>query len=248
LNGIDTIQNLGHAQEVGFALGFFHNLINDLPLHKLADTLKGFHITPFYLDHYDQVLAARSPKESPEVDFCLRFINRQGPRAGVLEKAKADGLLPLKPIHGDPKVNNVLIDTSTQKAVSLIDLDTVKPGLIHYDIGDCLRSCCNPLGEDTQQWEEVLFEPELCRAILEGYLPMAGKFLSNNDYAYLFEAVRLIAFELGLRFFTDYLEGNIYFKVGDEKQNLLRALVQFKLTESIESQAGVVRSLIEELR
>jgi len=244
----DTIQNLGHAQEVGYALGFFHGLITDLPLHKLADTLKGFHITPCYLEHYDQVLATHSPKKFQEVDYCLRFVDRQRSRATVLEKAKAKGWLRIRPIHGDPKVNNILIDTATLQAVSLIDLDTIKPGLIHYDIGDCLRSGCNPRGEDTGQWEEVCFEPELCRAILKGYLPVAQAFLRENDYDYLFEAVRLIAFELGLRFFTDYLEGNVYFKVGHEGQNLIRALVQFKLTESIESQAGVVQALVRDLR
>lgn len=244
----DTIQDLGHAREVGYALGFFHGLINDLPLSRLADTIEGFHITPGYLARYDQVLAVRSSRKSPEVGFCRHFITDRRPGVAVLEKAKAEGRLPLRPIHGDPKVNNVLIDRATGKAVSLVDLDTIMPGLVHYDIGDCLRSCCNPLGEDTRQWQEIRFEPELCRAILEGYLAMAGTFLSNDDYEFLFEAVRLITFELGLRFFTDYLEGNVYFKVGDDEQNLHRALVQFNLVASIDAQARTIRSLIRDLR
>jgi len=141
-----------------------------------------------------------------------------------------------------------MIDTATGQAISIVDLDTVKPGLVHYDIGDCLRSCCNPLGEETERWEEVRFEPALCRAILRGYLSLARDFLTANDYEYLYEAIRLIAFELALRFFTDYLEGNVYFKVRHREHNLARALVQFKLTESIESQEATIRAMIQELR
>jgi len=94
----------------------------------------------------------------------------------------------------------------------------------------------------------VRFEPDICRAILRGYLSRAGGFLTGNDYEYLYDAVRLIAFELGLRFFTDYLEGNVYFKVRDRDQNLLRALAQFKLTESVESQEKTIRAIIRDTR
>jgi Ser/Thr protein kinase RdoA (MazF antagonist) len=168
--------------------------------------------------------------------------------AHVLENARAQGSLRLRPIHGDPKVNNVMIDTGTGQAISIVDLDTVKPGLVHYDIGDCLRSGCNLLGEDSEQWEMVRFDPELCQAILQGYLSLAKDFLTDNDYDYLYDAIRLIAFELGLRYFTDYLEGNVYFKANHPEHNLARALIQFKLTESIESQETTIRAIIEDMR
>jgi hypothetical protein len=129
-----------------------------------------------------------------------------------------------------------------------VDLDTVKPGLVHYDIGDCLRSGCNPLGEETDQWEKVQFDPDLCKAILKGYLSTAREFLTANDFSYIFDSIRLIAFELGLRFFTDYLEGNIYFKSRYPGHNLARALVQFKLTESIESQETAIRNIVRNVR
>jgi hypothetical protein len=141
-----------------------------------------------------------------------------------------------------------MIDNATGQAISIVDLDTVKPGLVHYDIGDCLRSGCNPLGEETEQWEQVRFDPELCQAILQGYLSLAREFLTENDYEYLYDAIRLISFELGLRFFTDYLEGNVYFKADHQEHNLARALVQFKLTESIESQATAIRFIIRDMR
>ncbi len=244
----DTMQTQAHAQEVGYALGMFHNLISDLPSEKLADTLAGFHITPRYLQQYQQVQAGTNARSSPELSYCLQFVSDRQAWVPVLENAKAEGKLPLRLMHGDPKVNNVMFDATTGQAVSVIDLDTVKPGLVHYDIGDCLRSGCNPAGEETEQWEAVYFETDLCQSILQGYLPVAKAFLTEHDYAYLFDAIRLIAFELGLRFLTDHLAGNVYFKVKHPDHNLARALVQFKLTESIETQETAIRTMIRAMQ
>ena len=244
----DTIRDTGHAGEVGYALGKFHSLLSDLAPDHLSDTLPGFHLTPGYLAHYDEVLERRGARPSPEVNYGLRFVAERRGVAPVLEDARAQGRLRLRPMHGDPKVNNVMLDPATGQAVGLVDLDTVKPGLVHYDIGDCLRSGCNPRGEETPAWETVRFEPDLCRAMLQGYLSLAQDFLAETDYAFLYDAIRLIAFELGLRFFTDHLAGNVYFKARHPEHNLARALVQFKLTESIESQAAALRAIIRDLK
>ncbi len=244
----DTIQDIDHAREAGYALGMFQYLLSDLSPDRLADTLEGFHITPRYLRHYNEVLAKYRAGNSLEVNYCLQFVSGRSAWAHVLENARSQDRLCVRPIHGDPKINNIMIDTATGQAVSIVDLDTVKPGLIHYDIGDCLRSGCNPMGEETERWETIHFEPDFCQAILQGYLSMAGEFLIENDYDYLYDAIRLIAFELGLRFFTDYLEGNIYFKTSHPEHNLLRALVQFRLTESIESQETAIRAIIQGIR
>lgn len=244
----DTIQHIKHAREIGHALGMFHNLLSNLPPDRLADTLEGFHITPRYLQHYDEVLTRHRTIKSPEVNYCLHFVSERSAWGQVLEDARAQGRLHLRTIHGDPKVNNIMIDTVTEQAISIVDLDTVKPGLVHYDIGDCLRSGCNLLGEETEQWETVHFDPDCCQAILQGYLSMAREFLTDCDYDHLYDAIRLIAFELGLRFFTDYLEGNVYFKARHPDHNLARALVQFRLTESIEAQATAIRTIIRDMR
>ena len=244
----DTIRDERQAEEVGYALGMFHTLLSDLPPEKLADTLEGFHITPRYLRHYDEVLAQRGAPESPEIDYCVRFVNERNRWAHVLEDAKEKGSLPLRPIHGDPKVDNIMIDAATGQAAGIVDLDTVKPGLVHYDIGDCLRSGCNRSGEETTEWEEVVFDTDICRAIFRGYLADARRFLTEDDFSYLYDAVRLIAFELGVRFFTDFLEGDVYFKVKQPEHNLVRALVQFRLTESIESQEAAIHMIIRDLR
>ncbi|MEL6160918.1 MAG: aminoglycoside phosphotransferase family protein [Cyanobacteria bacterium J06623_5] len=254
----ETIESVEHAREVGCGLAMFHRLISALPADQLADTLEGFHITPTYLENYAQVLAEHGEKgtaaaasmaeeQATLVEYCRSFIAERTAWAHVLEKAKAAGHLQLRPIHGDPKVNNIMLG-SDGRAVSLIDLDTLKPGLVHYDIGDCLRSGCNRLGEETENWQAVEFDPVLAKAILAGYLSLAKDFLTEQDYDYLYDGIRLIAFELGLRFFTDYLAGNVYFKVKHPEHNLTRALVQFKLTESIEAQSETLKAIIEELR
>lgn len=245
----EAVQGTAHAREAGYALGRFQSLISDLNINQLHDTLEGFHVTPRYIAQYEKALANNHlPKTSPEVCHCLRFVEQRKVWASVLEDACAQGRLVMRPIHGDPKINNIMIDDATGQAVSIVDLDTVKPGLVHYDIGDCLRSCCNPLGEETTEIERVRFETDLCQAILEGYLSEASSFLTELDYAYLYDAIRLIAFELGLRFFTDYLNGNVYFKVRHPEHNLMRALVQFKLAESSETQESGIQAIIQDLR
>ena len=138
-----------------------------------------------------------------------------------------------------------MLDRRSGRAIALIDLDTVKPGLVHYDIGDCLRSCCNRLGEETRDHQNVEFDLELADAILAGYLSVAGSFLSAAERRYIPDAARLISFELGMRFFSDYLQGNIYFQANDPQHNLRRAIVQFQLTTSIEAQLPQLRHLVD---
>jgi Ser/Thr protein kinase RdoA (MazF antagonist) len=241
----ETIKDFKLAYEVGYALGTFQYLIHDLPINKLADTLEGFHIIPRYLQNFDRASSHNGHKSSAEVKYCLKFVEQRRGFAHVLENAREQGKLLLRPVHGDPKVNNVMIEEATGRAISLVDLDTVKPGLIHYDIGDCMRSGCNPLGEETERWEAVQFDPEIGAAILEGYLTQARNFLTAADYEYIFDSIRLLTFELGVRFFTDYLAGDVYFKVKHTQHNLQRALVQFKLTESIEAHEADIRHIIQ---
>lgn len=241
---IESIRHIADAEQAGFALGHFHRLLSDLNPGLLHDTLPGFHIAPTYLNDYHQVLL-RTAGGAIETDrqsrYCAEFIARFQIIADDLETAKKQGLLTLRVIHGDPKLNNFLFDKQSKKIVSIIDLDTVKPGLVHYDIGDCLRSCCHTV-------EPVAFDPDICTALLKSYLLEAGAFFSEHDYHYLYPAIRLIPFELGIRFYTDYLEGNRYFKVTEPEQNLHRAVNQFKLCASIIAQESAITSLISRLQ
>ena len=242
----DVILNRDHAREVGYGLGMFHSLISDLPTEDLADTLENFHVTPAYLKRYDSVSKSCSTRDDA-VDSACAFIEARRQGIDVLEAALQRGDLKQRPIHGDPKINNVMIDDASGHAVGLIDLDTVKPGLVHYDIGDCLRSCCNKAGEETDDLNTVVFDLELCEAILDGYLSVARQFLSDWDLNYLPDCIRLIPLELGLRFLTDHLEGDLYFRTDHHGHNLQRAAVQFRLTESVEQQLPQIKAMVRRL-
>ena len=242
----DVILNRDHAREVGYGLGMFHSLISDLPTEDLADTLENFHVTPAYLNRYDSVSKSCSSLDDAAQSACA-FIEARRQGIDVLEAALQRGELKQRPIHGDPKINNVMIDDASGHAVGLIDLDTVKPGLVHYDIGDCLRSCCNKAGEETDDLNTVVFDLELCEAILDGYLSVAHQFLSDWDLNYLPDCIRLIPLELGLRFLTDHLEGDLYFRTDHRGHNLQRAAVQFRLTESVEQQLPQIKAMVRRL-
>jgi hypothetical protein len=244
----EKVQNLEHAHEVGLVLGQFQRLICDLPVDQLNATIPNFHITPTYLDTLDHALLTAAGQQrlnsSSEVQRDLDFIQARREWCSVLEDAKAKGLLQARPIHGDPKVGNVMIDETTGKGTCIVDLDTVMPGLIHYDFGDALRSCCNAAGEETTDLSSVIFDVDLCREIIRGYLTYASEFLTENDRAYLYDSIRVITFELGLRFYTDYINGDVYFKTSYDGQNLQRARVQFKLVESIEIRESIIRKML----
>ena len=242
---VNVIENCDQARELGIGLGLFHHLISDLPVEQLADTLEGFHITPRYLEAYHHALVHSRVEPCADTEQCIAFIREREGLVHVLEDAKQRGDLPLRPIHGDPKINNVMLDRRSGQAVALVDLDTVKPGLVHYDIGDCLRSCCNRLGEETTDLANVRFDLELAAAILEGYFSAAGDVLRPAEIALIPDAARLISFELGLRFFSDHLSGDTYFKASHPGHNLQRALVQFRLAASIEAQLGELRALVD---
>jgi len=244
----ERVESPEHAHEVGYVAGHFQRLISDIEIDALQDTLPGYHITPRYLAEYDQQLATdngqRRLAAASIAKYCQRFVRERRDGVGVLEDALARGELQQRPVHGDPKVSNVMIDDDTGKGTCIIDLDTVKPGLIHYDFGDCLRSCCNPAGEDPKNVDQVRFDTDICDAIVRGYMRNAKKFLTDGDRKYLFDSVWLITFELGLRFFIDYLSGDRYFKTKYDGQNLNRAQVQFKLCESIEIREQSIREIL----
>lgn len=235
------------AEQVGRALGWFHGLVATLPVRDFHDTLPGFHVCPGYLQRFDAVLAAREDRaDAPGLGSALAFVARRRMRAGILESGRDLGRLVERVIHGDPKLDNVLFDRHSGRAVSLVDLDTVKPGLLHYDLGDCCRSCCNVAGEGADA-SAAVFDRTTFRAILSGYLREAGASLGADDRDYLYDAIWLLPFELGLRFLTDHLAGDRYFKVRLPGQNLQRALIQFALVDSIEAQERELRALIASL-
>lgn len=242
----DTIRDEAQAQEVGGALGAFHALLHDLDPERLHVTLPGFHDTPACLARFERIAAAR-PADTAELRYAYAFIEARRAQADALERPRREGRLPVRPTHGDPKLSNFLFDERSGRAASLIDLDTVQPGLVHYDLGDCVRSCANRAGECPEALDAVRLDLDVVRALLRGYLGEARGFLTDAEAATLHDAIRLLPFELGLRFLTDHLEGDAYFRTSWRGQNLARALVQFRLVEDIERHGARLRALLAEL-
>ncbi|MBU1567151.1 MAG: aminoglycoside phosphotransferase family protein [Proteobacteria bacterium] len=230
------------AFRVGKTLATFHRLVSDLDVQGFLDPLPGFHNLPGYLEDYDRVMLDIKIAADVDVHSCMATIDRYRQQAATLEHAKFAGILTLQPIHGDPKVDNFLFGDQGE-VLGLLDLDTVAMGLVHYDLGDCLRSCCNRVGEAGGTIQPVKFDMVFCQALLDGYFVEPGKLLSKEQRNYIFDGVLLICFELGVRFFTDHLRGNPYFKVRQDGENLLRAVNQFRLVDDIAKREREIRTM-----
>jgi Ser/Thr protein kinase RdoA (MazF antagonist) len=240
----DTVADEKHAYEVGRGLGRFQALVADLSPDKLHDTLPGFHYTPRYLAEFDDALKADAKNRVAGIAAEQEFVSRRRPLAPALTDRITSKEIPIRVVHNDPKVNNVMISVDTREALCMLDLDTVKPGIVHFDFGDCVRSAANPEGEDALDLIAVKIDLALFEAVASGYLREAGAFLTKTEIALLPLSVSVITFELGIRFLADYLRGDTYFRTNYPGHNLHRARVQFKLLESIESAHERMSSLV----
>jgi len=233
----DTVQDLGHAYEVGRGLGRFQSLVADLQPERLHDTLPGFHHTPRYLDELDDAVRKDRQGRLNDAGAEMAFIQTRRSLAPMLADLMKSGRVPVRVVHNDPKVNNVMVHAATGKALCMLDLDTVKPGIVHFDFGDCVRSAANPAGEDADP-EKVVFDRSCYEAITRGYLEEARSFLTQSEIGFLPLSVKVITFELGIRFLADHLRGDTYFRVQYPGHNLHRSRVQFRLLEHME-EAGL---------
>jgi Ser/Thr protein kinase RdoA (MazF antagonist) len=230
----DRVKDVRHAHEVGRGLGRFQSLVSDLAISRLHDTLPGFHHTPHYLEEFEDSVRLDAAGRVAGIASEREFVSRRRSLAPLLTELMDSGELPLRVVHNDPKVNNVMVHKITGEALCMLDLDTVKPGLVHFDFGDCARSVANPAGEDGDL-DRVAFDLPLFSAVTRGYLSEASSFLTKKEIELLPASVKVITFELGLRFLADYLRGDTYFRTAHSLHNLMRARVQFKLLESIEA-------------
>jgi Ser/Thr protein kinase RdoA (MazF antagonist) len=231
----DLVQDERHAFEVGRALGAFQSLVCDLPPARLHDTLPGFHMTPRYLEEFDAACRDDVAQRAAGAERERAFVEARRSLASALTARIDSGEIPLRVVHNDPKVNNVMIHATTREALCMLDLDTVKPGIVHFDFGDCVRSAANRSGEDAPDPAVVALDHGLYHAILRGYLEEARTFLTEKEISLLPASVGVMTFELGIRFLADYIRGDTYFKTTCPGHNLLRARVQFRLLESIEA-------------
>jgi Ser/Thr protein kinase RdoA (MazF antagonist) len=237
---LHALESPAQAVEAGRVLGRFHRLGATLEPAALAVTLPGFHHTPGYLAALEAA-TAEARLDDASGDALARIDARRG-LTTLLDDALAHGDTRQRLIHGDPKLDNLLFDPAGQQALCLIDLDTVQPGLLHHDIGDCLRSCCNRGGEAGAT--AARFDVGLCEALLTGYAQTTAGLLSAAEIDLIAPAARLIPLELGIRFLTDHLEGDRYFRVRHRGENLTKARRQLALVADIERQADAVDAAV----
>ena len=228
----------------GRAFGRFQYMLRDYPARTLHETIPHFHDTE---SRFEQFLAAleadkmnRAEGVSPEVQFILR----RKADCGVALRALREGKLPLRVTHNDTKLNNILIDRDTHEGICIIDLDTTMPGLAINDFGDSIRFGANHCMEDEQDLTKVNFDISLYEVFTRGFLEGARGSLTSAELEYLPWGARLMTLECGLRFLTDYLDGDHYFHVSHPRQNLDRARTQLKLVKDMEEQFDAMGAVV----
>ena len=237
---VDVVESPAQAFAAGRAFGQFQQLLADLPAPRLHDTIPDFHHTPKRFAALEQAIAAdafnRAAAAKPEIEFARRH--------RAVCSVLLDAHLPERVTHNDTKINNVLLDDATGEGICVIDLDTVMPGLALYDFGDLVRSttCSAPEGE--RDLAKVRMQLPMFEALLRGYLSSAAEFLTPGEKRLLPVSGQLITFETGIRFLTDFLSGDTYFKVHRAGQNLDRCRAQFRLYESIKQQEPAMHKLV----
>lgn len=232
----DVVENTRQAYQAGYAFGSFQDLICDMNPSDIVETIPNFHHTPKRFEALEAMIAADPYGRAAD---CLAEIEMARAWAGELGKLielQEKKILPTRITHNDTKINNVMLDADTDEAVCVIDLDTVMPGLVLYDFGDMVRTATCTAAEDEEDLALVEMKMPLFESLAEGYLDAAGSFLTQPEIDLLPFSGKLITIEIGIRFLTDYLNGDQYFKTQKPGHNLLRARNQFCLARSIEAQ------------
>ena len=227
----------------GVAFGSFQSMLHDFPAETLSETIPNFHNTPDRYRIFHETLRAdplgRAASVRREIDFLLE----REAEAGRLLEMRARGELPLRVTHNDTKLNNVMLDRETRRALCVIDLDTVMPGLVAYDFGDSIRFGASTAAEDERDLDRVGLDLGLYRRFAEGFVPACGA-LTAAEIETLPLGAKLMTLECGLRFLTDYLDGDHYFSVARPDHNLDRARTQFKLVADTERRWDEIQTLM----
>ena len=239
----DAVESQEQAFQAGRAFGRFQALLASLPGPRLHETILDFHNTPKRFAAFQHALAADSAGRAILAKPEIEFAQARESMTGVL----LDAGLPERVTHNDTKLNNVLLDDATGEGICVIDLDTVMPGLAPYDFGDMVRTTTSPAQEDERDLSKISMQFPMFEALARGYLSQTGGLLTQREKELLAFSAKLITFEIGIRFLTDYLAGDTYFKVHREGHNLDRCRAQFKLVESIERQEEQMTRLVESL-
>ncbi len=241
----DKVESFRQAFEAARAYARFQLCLADLPAPRLHETIPDFHNTPMRFKALQEAVQKDVCNRAAEVKDDIAFVESRAAMCGRLLDRFAKGEIPERITHNDTKFNNVMLDEKTQEGVCVVDLDTVMPGLALYDFGDMVRSATASASEDEQDLRKVNMRMDVFESLAGGYLSEAS-FLNPAEREELVFSGRLITMEIGMRFLTDYLQGDTYFKIKRPSHNIDRCRGQFKMVRSMEDQADAMERCVQE--
>jgi len=250
VEGVETfeaVQSPQQAFQAGRAFGEFQRLLVDLPGERLFETIPDFHNTRKRFGALQQALQKDRYNRAKDARAEIEFALEREPIVDVILNAMARGRIPERVTHNDTKFNNVMLDVMTGEAMCVVDLDTVMPGCALYDFGDMVRTTTSPTLEDEPDLSKVKVQMPMFKKLAEGYLSTAGQFLTKAEKSFIAFSGKLITFEIGTRFLTDFLSGDTYFRIHRPDHNLDRCRTQFKLVQSIERQEEAMQKYADRL-
>jgi hypothetical protein len=243
----EAVESPAQAMEAGRAFGQFQSLLVDLPGRRLHETIPHFHNTRRRFESLMGAVQADKANRAAGAKTEIEWAMKQEPHVDTVLNALAKGRIPERITHNDTKFNNVMLDIESRKAMCVVDLDTVMPGTPLYDFGDMVRTTTSPTLEDELDLSKVGMRMPMFKALARGYIEAAGSFLTKNERALIACSGRLITLTIGLRFLTDYLDGDAYFRVHRPQHNLDRCRTQFRLVESIDRQQDAMQKFVDDL-
>ena len=242
-----TISDAKIFNRIGYAFGTFQRLLSDYDAKTLFEVIPGFHNTPERYRRFEQALKEDVKGRAKTCEEEIKFVtDRKNTLSKVVDGLK-DGSIPLRITHNDTKINNILIDVDTGEARAIIDLDTIMPGSLLYDFGDSIRFGAATGREDEKDLSKISLSIELFKAYSEGFCSALKGTITEKEKELLPYSAYLLTIELVIRFLTDYLMGDVYFKINYEDHNLVRSRTQIKLAEAIEKHFGEMEKIIENI-
>ncbi len=248
IDGAQTYQHaptLNHYYEAAQAYGRFQAMLSDFPADQLHETIPHFHDTEKRLADLETAIVQDTARRAKQVQVEIDFIRQRSEMASTLTHLQNTVQIPLRVTHNDTKLDNVMIDSQTGKGICVIDLDTVMPGIALFDFADAVRSGTNLAAEDEVDTNKVTFDLAIFEQIARGFLHATHHCLNQIELKHLTFASRLITYEQAIRFLTDYLSGDIYYKTHHAQQNLYRTRTQIKLLQLMEDSHPKMANIIQ---